>query len=123
MVATTATATAAATLVHLEYKVPVLRINVVLGPLARVLLETSAASDIPAAVIDTVEIVFPSLCESLRTLVIIMDFDPVILGIPRHAVIFEPSMPGLKGGCPEVHDQRLMPLLQPANGCTFLATS
>ena len=59
--------------------------------------------------------------ELLSVLVIGMDFDPVILGFPRHVGVAEPIMPVIEGGWPEVHDKVLFPASHPFDGGTGLA--
>ena len=108
--------------VHLEDKVSVLNVGLVLTKSAAVLLEALVVTLHPAAVIEGVKVVFPVEVEATSRVVILLHLDIVVLSIEGHAVVAEVVAPSFEGRSPEVHVEGLA-LSEESNVCTFLLSA
>ena len=91
--------------VHLEDKVTILNIYLTCHEERGVVLETPIVAGVPFFSVERVEVIPPFQIELFLILIIIVDLDKVILGIPRHLSVIEKEVPGVPARSPEVHHQ------------------
>ena len=92
-------------IVHLEQKVAILDIGLAAHEERRVVLESPVVTGVPLLVIKVIEVVSPAQREIFLRLIVIINFDEVVLCVPRHRNIIKEVTPGGPGGRPEVHHE------------------
>ena len=92
-------------IVHLEQKVAILDVGLAAHEERRVVLESPVVARVPLLVIKVIEIVSPAQREIFLRLIVIINFDEVVLCVPRHRNIIKEVTPGGPGGRPEVHHE------------------
>ena len=92
-------------IVHLEDKVAILDVDLARHEEGGVVLETPVVTGIPLLGIPCVEIISPAKIELLRALIVIVNLNKVIFGVPGHLRIVEVVVPWRPARGPEVHHE------------------
>ena len=91
--------------VHLEVKLTVLDVDLAGHEEGRVVLEAPVVAGVPFLGIPGVEVISPSELEVLGGLIIIVNFNEVVLGVPGHLGVIEIVVPWGPHRTPEVHHE------------------
>jgi len=91
--------------VHLEVEGTILNVDLAGHKEGRVVLESPVVASVPLLGIPGVEVVSPSELEVLGVLVVVVNFNEIVLGVPRHLSVIEIVVPWRPHGSPEVHHE------------------
>jgi hypothetical protein len=92
-------------IVHLEDKVAILDVDLARHEEGRVVLEAPVVAGIPLLGIPCVEIISPAKIELLGALIVIINLNKVIFGVPWHLGIVEVVIPWRPARGPKVHHE------------------
>ena len=91
--------------VHLEDEVAIFDVNLTAHEKRRVVLEAPVVACVPFFSVKGVEVVSPSQGEVFLVVIVVIDLDKVVLGVPGHSDIIEIVVPWGPGRSPEVHHE------------------
>jgi len=91
--------------VHLEDEAAILDVGLAAHEERRVVLEAPVVASVPLLLIEVLEVISPSQLELFSRLVVIVDLDIVVLGVPWHVSVIEVVIPWGPAGSPEVHHE------------------
>ena len=91
--------------VHLEDKVSILDVGLAAHEKRRVILKAPVVASVPLLGIEVVEVVSPAQREVLLGLVVVVDLNEVVFGVPRHGNIIKEVAPWGPARSPEVHHE------------------
>ena len=91
--------------VHLQGQATVLDVDLAGHEEGRVVLEAPVVTGVPLLGVEGVEVVFPAQLEVLISLIVIVNFDVVVFGVPGHLSVIEIVVPWGPAWSPEVHHQ------------------
>ena len=88
---------------HLQNERAILDIGLATHEERRVVIKSPVVARVPLRLIEGVEVISPAKREVLLIHIIIIHFNEIILGIPRHVRVIEVVVPRRPGWGPEVH--------------------
>ena len=98
-------ASVAIVVVHLQDQVTILNINLARHEQGGVVLKSPVVARVPFFRVKCVEVVSPSQSEIFFILIVVIDLDEVVLGVPWHLSVVEIVIPRFPAGRPEVHHE------------------